>query len=576
MVLALCMIIASVSMPAAAFSLDAENTNSTIFINGARVQIEGYNINGYNYFKIRDLANALHDTSSQFDVTWNAAEEQIELSTRTPYSAYAPPENSWRYYSRGSADPTTAALLVDGARKDFTAYNIEGNNYFRLRDMAEVVPFYVDWSEENNAIFITTRLSDLAFRGEYSGVGRTDGRMTVGHSTARTGAAQKSALYKHGNGFVAIDARDMIRVDSYDSNFRLTGTKELPFELELFGAFYSGERYNYIAFGQENSEENDNKEVIRIVKYDKDFNRIDSAAVRDCYTIVPFDFTASRMSESGNELVLHTARLRYLTEDGLNHQSQLTVVVDTNTMNVTNANALGRFQSNHVSHSFNQFVQFDGNAHVLVDHGDAYPRSVVVNKGAASRGYDEADLFDIAGPIGANYTGVAVGGFEVSDKNYLVAINSVNQSRLAAAWGRGSANPSSVSGAQPNNAEEFNERDIIICVIPKTFTRSTTARQISLTNYIGNQKLASAPYLVKISDGEFVALWQEFNTGDAATTDPSLLKYAKLTGAGEMIGTAQTIENAYLSADCQPIWDGGAIVWFVDDSLARTFFKLNI
>jgi hypothetical protein len=33
-------------------------------------------------------------------------------------------------------------------------------------------------------------------------------------------------------------------------------------------------------------------------------------------------------------------------------------------------NDMGRFQSNHVSHSFDQNVQFDGSDHVLVDHGD--------------------------------------------------------------------------------------------------------------------------------------------------------------------------------------------------------------
>jgi len=40
-------------------------------------------------------------------------------------------------------------------------------------------------------------------------------------------------------------------------------------------------------------------------------------------------------------------------------------------------NYLGEFQSNHVSHSFDQYVLFDGNCHVLIDHGDANRLTVI-------------------------------------------------------------------------------------------------------------------------------------------------------------------------------------------------------
>lgn len=88
----------------------------------------------------------------------------------------------------------------------------------------------------------------------------------------------------------------------------------------------------------------------------------------ECYTIFPFDAGSGDMAEHGNTLVFHTARTRNTTEDGLNHQSQFTLIIDTGNMCVLND--IGRFQSNHVSHSFDQYVQFDGSDHVLVDHGD--------------------------------------------------------------------------------------------------------------------------------------------------------------------------------------------------------------
>ena len=84
------------------------------------------------------------------------------------------------------------------------------------------------------------------------------------------------------------------------------------------------------------------------------------------------------MCENNNKMFIHTSRTRYLTDDGLHHQSQLTIILDTDKM--TAENFLGDFQENHVSHSFNQFAIYDGDNFVLLDVGDAYPRSVVLNK----------------------------------------------------------------------------------------------------------------------------------------------------------------------------------------------------
>ena len=104
-------------------------------------------------------------------------------------------------------------------------------------------------------------------------------------------------------------------------------SKEIEFELPYLVDFQR-KNYNYIAFGQTNKEENDNKEVIRIVKYDKDFNPIDKASIKggESYTVVPFDAGSGKMDKYGNMLVFHTSRKRYTTEDGLNHQSQLTIL----------------------------------------------------------------------------------------------------------------------------------------------------------------------------------------------------------------------------------------------------------
>lgn len=53
--------------------------------------------------------------------------------------------------------------------------------------------------------------------------------------------------------------------------------KDLPVELDLFGGFYAGDTDYFFVFGQENPQEDDSREVIRVVRYTKDWQRVDDA-----------------------------------------------------------------------------------------------------------------------------------------------------------------------------------------------------------------------------------------------------------------------------------------------------------
>ncbi len=60
--------------------------------------------------------------------------------------------------------PTNAKVLVDGKEISFTAYNIEGNNYFKLRDIAMAINgswknFNVGWDNATKTITIDTSVS---------------------------------------------------------------------------------------------------------------------------------------------------------------------------------------------------------------------------------------------------------------------------------------------------------------------------------------------------------------------------------------------------------------------------------
>lgn len=538
-------------------TVKAKVTESSTYLDGERQNLNGFNISNNNYFRLRDLAEHFSGTTSQFDITWNKANNAIEIITG---QAYTPDEKtSSKYYSSNrnySATLSNSKVLVDGQLQSITAYNIDDNNYFQLRDLAGKIPFDIEFDAQSDRISLFSKTPDDAYRVKTANEAEDN---AVSSYFPRWKSTVSSYLVNNNDGSVSvIEANKEVTIETYNEKYELTGHKSIPFELPIFGSFYSGEKYNYIAFGQENREENDSKEVIRIVRYDKSFNRVDSVSIKggESFTVEPFDAAAGRMAEFGDTLVLHTSRTRYTTEDKLNHQSQLTIIVNTKTMTVTNN--LGRFQKNHVSHSFDQYVLFDGNTHVLVDHGDAYPRSIVLNKGDGAS-YNEVDLFEIPGKIGANTTGVSIGGFEMSSANYIVAMNTIDHSLVKEYT------------SYEMVGLERDQRDIVLSVSPKANLSSTSVNHITLAKYVGTNLIASIPKLVKITDDKMMVLWQEFDKENR----PGDLKYVLIDGEGKATGSIQTIKHFALS-ECSPIVSGDKIVWYTNNNGSRLFYSIPL
>lgn len=534
-------------------------STSKVVIDGEVVHSSGFNIQNYSYFRLRDLASHLSGSNSQFDITWNNDQNAIELTTGKAYSA----NESFRtpYYSSGKvyeAKLSTAKIVIDGELQSIQAYNIEDNTYFQLRDLASALKFDVSFDSATNSIVVEPYLPENAYQAAGASAG-TD--HIVQSYFSRWGEPIRSHLIQNIDGTfssVTVD-EEQVRIETYNKDYEVTSGKKLPLELPLYGAFYSGEKYNYIAYGQDNKEENDSKEVIRVVRYDKSFNRIDSVSVKggESYTIQPFRSATPRMAEHGDELVLHTSRLRYTASDGKNHQSQLTLIINTSNMSVTNYT--GEFQKNHVSHSFDQFVKYDGKEHVLVDHGDAYPRSIVLHKGNGSQ-YKEVDLFRIPGSIGANMTGVSLGGFETSSTHYITAYNKADHSKVQ-----------SYTNFEMVGLDK-DVRDIMLAVVPRTSLNSGEVNNITIAKYTsGTDHIGSTPKLVKIDENRFIVLWQEFDRENT----PLDVKYVEVNGKGNPVGEINSIPGFVLS-ECDPIIIDDKLVWFADKKGKRIFYTIPL
>ncbi len=135
-------------------------TAATVVVNGKKVEFEAYEIAGYNFFKLRDLAYTLSGSEKQFNVVWNDSIKRIELTSYTPYTV-AGGEMSAPSKTAADAVMNKSALQMDGYDINLVAYNINDYNYFKLRDIAKAFNIGVTWDDATQTIGIDT-LEDYA------------------------------------------------------------------------------------------------------------------------------------------------------------------------------------------------------------------------------------------------------------------------------------------------------------------------------------------------------------------------------------------------------------------------------
>ncbi|MCL2047802.1 MAG: cellulase family glycosylhydrolase [Defluviitaleaceae bacterium] len=127
----------------------------TVYIDGVSVGLRAYNIEGRNYFMLRDVAYVLRNTSAMFEVAWNAQRGEIALTKGVRYSVEGG-EMAEAATEAVPAAPSTAIVTVNESRVSLSAYNIGGHNYFMLRDLGDALGFHVNWDSEMNAIQVST------------------------------------------------------------------------------------------------------------------------------------------------------------------------------------------------------------------------------------------------------------------------------------------------------------------------------------------------------------------------------------------------------------------------------------
>lgn len=380
----------------------------------------------------------------------------------------------------------------------------------------------------------------------------------------------KSYLVSLDNGFMRVQAGavpagstspdpGIFIVQYFDNNCQLTETREIDLDLPIWGGFCSYGNYYYILSGQDNPDESDDQEVYRVTKYDTSWNVAGTASLCGANTYSPFAAGSARMVCSNGHLLIRTCHTMYKTSDGYHHQANVMIEVDTSSMEVTDSfTEISNVGEGYVSHSFNQFIDTDGNQIVAVDHGDAYPRSVVLVKyntdytdGNFSNynwwaddgsGISNVNLLSIPGETGDNNTGVSVGGFEQSDSQYIVAGNSVNFNDI--------------------NYKNLTTKNIFVSTVAKDLGSDPVITYI--TNYAEGDPSASTPQLVKTGSTSFLLLW---------ATD-GVVNYTTLDGSGKQTSGIYQMNGAL--SDCKPVVRGNEVIWYTWKDSRVYFYSINI
>ena len=132
--------------PAAFAAASAKPSSMQITLNGQKIKLSGYEIAGNNYFKLRDLAYALRETGSGFSVAFDG--KNISLVSGEAYKSVGGELEAPAAAGNVTATQKNDVISINKQNVTLTGYEIDGYNYFKLRDMGEKLDFGVDYDDE--------------------------------------------------------------------------------------------------------------------------------------------------------------------------------------------------------------------------------------------------------------------------------------------------------------------------------------------------------------------------------------------------------------------------------------------
>ena len=139
--------------PGNGFSKNSVAKTQTVCQDGLKYNTAAYNIDDNNYFKLRDIAQILDGTIKSFDIKYDSATNSIDMLSFYDYTSAGGELTPGDGVER-TALSSSVFVTLDGVPIKATCYNIEGNNYFKLRDITDALDCRVEWDKNNQMIWV--------------------------------------------------------------------------------------------------------------------------------------------------------------------------------------------------------------------------------------------------------------------------------------------------------------------------------------------------------------------------------------------------------------------------------------
>jgi len=395
-----------------------------------------------------------------------------------------------------------------------------------------------------------------AVAGEYAGSNIVTNNIHD-HEYGQNSYVSDSYIANNGDGtFSRVENMgDIILVEKYNASCRLLSQMTVPFELSMFGGFYSGANYNYLVFGQPNPSQSTALECVRIVKYSKNWVRLGYVSVTNCNTTIPFYGCGTDICEYGNYLYVRMGHQTYADASGIARQATMTISCRMDTFQVVDVQSgLSGMTYGCIENTGATYIDVADGVLAVADHSLVSPYGIVVSRygNNASNGRFQSSCANASflGSVGSAtgyLSSFSLGGFESSAQYYLVA---------------GNTNPQDGTSSNQN---------VFVAAIPKNGFSSANVSFSYLTGYAyGVMESTVTPYLVKINSNMFLVLWETRE----GYSDTGVVHYAFVDGRGQRTSDVKSM-NGCLS-DCQPAVVGNKVVWYTTNGANMRLYTIPL
>ena len=162
----LALLLFCLALPCAS-AADVTASPQKLSVDGTDADCDKYNIDGSNYFKLRDLAYLLSKSDSRFSVAFDAESNAVTVVPGGDYVPVGGELERGKDLSKTAVASKQSVLINGEAVEGISVYNIGGNNYFKLRDLGSALGFTVAFDADANTAVVLSKGSKATYQNAF-------------------------------------------------------------------------------------------------------------------------------------------------------------------------------------------------------------------------------------------------------------------------------------------------------------------------------------------------------------------------------------------------------------------------